>query len=385
MKPIINPEYEKIVPPHNKDDLERLDSDIKENGVRLPLELNIKGVMLDGHTRWKLVQKYPEHLKKVKFNKRSFPNPLLEKKFVIESNLNRRHLNTFQKAELIKPLMEIEAELANQRKLANLRMGKKTPIPKAPKDANGEKGKTVQILAKRHGLSATTLERAKAIIEKADPELISNVRTGKTSIAHAYKLINRQNKKEPVALPEGVYDLILADTPKDYTNNFRGSPDDHYDVMSTEKLIEFNKELEPHLANNAILFYWSTAPHIENDLTIIKAWGFNYVTHMIWVKIAGINDDLVLLTVDPKDLQIGTGYRVRGAHELLFICTRGKFELPQEHKRPVSVIFAERTEHSKKPDVFYKIIEDSYPGHKMLELYARRNREGWISWGKETK
>jgi N6-adenosine-specific RNA methylase IME4 len=52
--------------------------------------------------------------------------------------------------------------------------------------------------------------------------------------------------------------------------------------------------------------------------------------------------------------------------------------------RPVSVIEAPRTEHSRKPDLVYKIIEQMYPGQKSLEMFARKKRKGWESFGNET-
>jgi N6-adenosine-specific RNA methylase IME4 len=39
--------------------------------------------------------------------------------------------------------------------------------------------------------------------------------------------------------------------------------------------------------------------------------------------------------------------------------------------------------HSAKPDVAYEIIEQMYPELLKLELFARRYRAGWKSWGNE--
>jgi N6-adenosine-specific RNA methylase IME4 len=77
---------------------------------------------------------------------------------------------------------------------------------------------------------------------------------------------------------------------------------------------------------------------------------------------------------------------VRGKHEKLFICVKGEgLGVPAERDRPESVVYAERTEHSKKPEVFYEIIEAMYPGRTRIELFARGElqREGWKTWGME--
>jgi N6-adenosine-specific RNA methylase IME4 len=41
----------------------------------------------------------------------------------------------------------------------------------------------------------------------------------------------------------------------------------------------------------------------------------------------------------------------------------------------------EKTEHSKKPEFYYKMIEDLYPNSKKIELFARNKRYGWESFG----
>ncbi len=65
----------------------------------------------------------------------------------------------FQKAMLGKPLLEIEAELAKQRQLANLKQGEKAPLSSF--ELNGDKGQARDIVAEKVGLSPTTFHRAK--------------------------------------------------------------------------------------------------------------------------------------------------------------------------------------------------------------------------------
>ena len=46
------------------------------------------------------------------------------------------------------------------------------------------------------------------------------------------------------------------------------------------------------------------------------------------------------------------------------------------------VIISPVREHSEKPDEVYRRIERLYPG-PYLELFARKEREGWTTWGNE--
>jgi N6-adenosine-specific RNA methylase IME4 len=44
---------------------------------------------------------------------------------------------------------------------------------------------------------------------------------------------------------------------------------------------------------------------------------------------------------------------------------------------------ASRSEHSAKPDLFADLIERMSPG-PYVELFARRDRLGWDTWGNES-
>ena len=72
---------------------------------------------------------------------------------------------------------------------------------------------------------------------------------------------------------------------------------------------------------------------------------------------------------------------MRGQHELLLIAKRGNMPTPETP--PPSVVYAPRTGHSVKPDIFYDHIEAMYPGRLYGELFARRPRNGWVPWGNE--
>jgi N6-adenosine-specific RNA methylase IME4 len=48
-------------------------------------------------------------------------------------------------------------------------------------------------------------------------------------------------------------------------------------------------------------------------------------------------------------------------------------------------VFAQRGEHSEKPDIVRKNIEDLLGERSRLELFARKEFEGWDSIGAESK
>jgi len=189
MKLSVNTQYDKLVSKLSSDEYESLKKSIKEDGLWMPILVNPDGEILDGHHRFKAcleLEITPKHAI------REFENKILEKKFVIECNLKRRQLNDFQKAELGIALMGIEEELAKQRQ-GNLGKPRNEPL-----SSNELKGQSRDIIAHKIGMSGTTFERAKKIIESAPEEIKQKLRQGNphTSISKEYQSLIKEQKKE---------------------------------------------------------------------------------------------------------------------------------------------------------------------------------------------
>jgi ParB-like chromosome segregation protein Spo0J len=174
----VREEYAKLIPPLSPEDYRALRESISELGLLTPLVINPQGVLLDGHHRLKALQELGKKLGARDFVVRSFGSELEERRFVLVSNLHRRHLTPFQRAELALPLLQIERELARQRQL-------KGTLP----PNGGKVGEAAEIVGKRVGLSARTFERAITVITKAPEELKDKVRAGEVSINQAYEQI----------------------------------------------------------------------------------------------------------------------------------------------------------------------------------------------------
>jgi N6-adenosine-specific RNA methylase IME4 len=66
------------------------------------------------------------------------------------------------------------------------------------------------------------------------------------------------------------------------------------------------------------------------------------------------------------------------------IATRGNPPCPAPGQQWDSVIEAPRPgPHSKKPEIFYELIEAYFPNIPKIELNARAAREGWDRYGPE--
>jgi ParB-like chromosome segregation protein Spo0J len=198
----INQEYAKLLPKMSEEEFAELKASIQTEGQHYPIIVNENLEVLDGHHRYRACNELGIE---ADFEVRKFEDKLLEKKFVIEANLRRRHLNNFQLVELAVPLLEIEKALAKKRQSKGGKDGRNLQLGLAPDDAKPtSKAKATEIVAKKVGVSTRTFERGKKILEKATEDDKQKLREGKASIAKVYHEIieNTQNKKASVQEPD---------------------------------------------------------------------------------------------------------------------------------------------------------------------------------------
>ena len=165
------------------------------------------------------------------------------------------------------------------------------------------------------------------------------------------------------------YPVLYADPPWHFEvyneeSGVERAAGNHYPTLRLEQICAL--PVSELATNAAVLFLWTTLPHLEEALQVVAAWGFAYKSNVVWVKD-----------------KIGLGYLVRNQHELLLIATHGDIPTPLPAQRPASVIHAPRREHSRKPDEAYELIEAMYPELPKIELFARSRRSGWAAWGNQ--
>jgi N6-adenosine-specific RNA methylase IME4 len=174
------------------------------------------------------------------------------------------------------------------------------------------------------------------------------------------------------------YRTIVADPPWPYslgrsnptTKSVQGlRSHDHYEAMSIPEI----EGLRPPSEDNAHLYLWTTNAFMVEAHEIARAWGFEPKTICTWVKVR--HDD-------PSRVSRKTGYWFRGATEHWLFCVRGSLKLQAKEALPTAYLWP-RLPHSVKPDAFYYLVEKASPG-PYLELFARRERIGWDTWGNES-
>ena len=135
--------------------------------------------------------------------------------------------------------------------------------------------------------------------------------------------------------------------------------------------------VETAAEDRAHLYLWTTNAFMAEAHELAKAWGFVPKTIITWVKIKQGGERF-------GDVRIGMGHYWRNATEHVLFCVRGKPALKTLRRNQPTVFFAERSQHSAKPQEFYDLVEGMSPGPR-LELFARTPRDGWAVWGDEVR
>jgi N6-adenosine-specific RNA methylase IME4 len=156
------------------------------------------------------------------------------------------------------------------------------------------------------------------------------------------------------------------------------SVDRNYDTMTLNEIEAMGPIIQALAANDCALLLWGTWPDLPGVVDVIAAWGFTYKTvAFVWVK---TTKNAEAIALDGGGLHWGMGYATRSNTEPILLATRGN---PLRLAADVhQVIIAPVGKHSEKPDEAYRRIERLYPG-PLLELFARRARDGWTTWGDE--
>lgn len=164
----------------------------------------------------------------------------------------------------------------------------------------------------------------------------------------------------PWAYPEG---WGVGRIPKGATFDGRRSPID-YPTLSLELIKAL--PVDQWAEENSHLYLWTTNRYLPAAFGVLEAWGFRYAQTLIWCK-------------TPMGLGPGGAF-AQNAEYVLF---GRKGTLAHKQKQDTVWFNWPRTaRHSKKPEAFLDLVEAVSPG-PYLEMFARRNRLGWDTWGNE--
>lgn len=179
-----------------------------------------------------------------------------------------------------------------------------------------------------------------------------------------------------VSKPHSRYHTIVADPPWSYPDTWgitripNGAIHDGrrarvpYVQMPLEDIIGL--PVIDLAEQNAHLYLWTTNRYLRDAFRVVESWGFRHGQTLVWAK--------------PKFPSVLGGAFCSDVEFILF-ARRGT--LPHKSKHGTSWWnWPRQGQHSRKPDAFFDLVEEVSPG-PYLELFARRQRLGWDTWGNE--
>jgi len=363
-----------FLPDLSAEDFDALKADIAERGVLVPVEYDEAGNVLDGHHRIRAceelgIEQWPRIV-------RRFDSEGDKRTHARQLNLARRHMNQKQRRALIADDLRDRPQRSNRQVAAELGVDHKT-VAAAREDlaATGEIPQfdhTVGADGKSrpaHRPKLTELDFGDDG-DKATTDAAKNIRSKrakKRRAARNAKLIEISNADAP--LPEDRrYPVLYADPPWQYDHMISDSRaiENHYPTMSIEAICAL--QVAQLATDDAMLFLWVPPSFLHKGIRVIEAWGFSYLTSMVWDK-----------------QTIGMGYYVRQQHEHVLLAHKGTAIVPDPSTLSPSIVSTPRGKHSEKPAVFHEIIERMYPSLPKIELFARDVREGWAAWGNQAQ
>jgi len=185
------------------------------------------------------------------------------------------------------------------------------------------------------------------------------------------------------------FGVILADPPWSYTqyrDAANGAAKANYSCLAAKYIQDI--PVASWARKDAVLALWCTGPKIDEGVDLMRHWGFQHKTMIPWIK----------NSPKTKDLATGPGIWWMGNSEYIMFGVRknpGNFKSrrgclgylhglrhnPLIWKRVSErrLISPKAKQHSRKPDNLQEYLE-TFEG-PYLELFARRWRPGWTTWG----
>lgn len=172
------------------------------------------------------------------------------------------------------------------------------------------------------------------------------------------------------------YKTIYADPPWQFQNRTGKVAPEHKRLnrYSTMSLSAIKSLPVGEIADSqSHLYLWVPNALLPEGLEVMKSWGFEYKTNIIWEKVRH----------DGQPDGRGVGFYFRNVTEILLFGIRGnKNRTLAPARSQVNLIRTIKREHSRKPDEIIPIIEACSPG-PYLEMFARGVRKGWTMWGNQ--
>lgn len=261
----IDPEFESRIPPLTDDEFQQLEENILADGVIISPIVVWEGVVIDGHNRFRIVEKHPH----ISFTtcERQFENRYEALAWICKNQLGRRNLTFQQKKYLIGKQYDSEkASHGGDRKSEEVKSSGQKAHLIADK-------KTAERIAEENGINEKTVRRAAQYSRAVD--LADEVEPGirKEILSGAIKATDKEITALASANPEERPTLI-EELRKPPEQRRKVLPERHLlstEEIASEKLADISKETPEDMlseledALHSFKFRWSVCLSHNSD------------------------------------------------------------------------------------------------------------------------
>ena len=170
------------------------------------------------------------------------------------------------------------------------------------------------------------------------------------------------------------YEIIYADPPWSYNDKMKGTGfeiEKQYQTMSLEGIKAL--PVKDICEKDSVLLMWFVYGMLPEALQVVDSWGFKYKTiAFIWNKKSKHGKNVYTM-----------GRWTLSNTEAVLLATRGACSKYKTTNAMKQYVEAERTKHSKKPEIIRNKIVELFGDRKRLEMFAREKTEGWDVFGNE--
>lgn len=261
----IDPEFESRIPPLTDDEFQQLEENILADGVIISPIVVWEGVVIDGHNRFRIVEKHPH----ISFTtcERQFENRYEALAWICKNQLGRRNLTFQQKKYLIGKQYDSEkASHGGDRKSEEVKSSGQNAHLIADK-------KTAERIAEENGINEKTVRRAAQYSRAVD--LADEVEPGirKEILSGAIKATDKEITALASADPEE-RPILIEELRKPPEQRRKVLPERHLlstEEIASEKLADISKETPEDMlseledALHSFKFRWSVCLSHNSD------------------------------------------------------------------------------------------------------------------------
>jgi ParB-like chromosome segregation protein Spo0J len=191
---------EQLLPPLSGEQFSALESDILENGCYAPIIVNEDMVIIDGHNRFRVCEKYGLPYRMLVF---SFTDLLEAKQWALDTQKGRRNLDKWELGKIalkLKPEFEARAR-TNQGTRTDLSVN--SPKSYTPTDTRKEMAQAV-------GIGEQAMGRITQLAENAPPSLKEALESKKVSVNRGWKILKAVRQLPPEEQDSAAAEMLSA-------------------------------------------------------------------------------------------------------------------------------------------------------------------------------